>query len=288
MAGESRDIIKKRTQDRLKRSRLIKAYVWLFALTFIFVGLVLLSHLDQLEISKLEVVGNRVVDDQEISSVVKNLTEGNHFYLLSKRNFVLLPRTQVKQEIKRQIPYISEVILESDDINHLRIRVSERSPVALWCRGEACYLIDKGGLVFSPAPHFSDNVFLKIYSPLSGNPIGKRPLRDDDFVLLPAAALVIPDTLAEGGLVKAEVVKAVVTNEEDYSFDVTQPVSSGKLTWQLLLDSQDDFAHSMSNLATVLASEEFRQELLENDGLIDYIDLRFGNKVFYKFKNQTD
>lgn len=283
---ESPSLVKKRNQQRAQRRRLFKIYFWLFFYTSIFSGLILLSHWSRFEVSQSVIQGEQATSADVVSQRVIAILEGNHFYLLSKRNLWLLPRREIKQSILDQIPLIGEVEIDIKRIaqkNHLIITVSERRPVALWCRFKECYFIDQTGFVFSPAPTFSDNVLLKIYSQGSSNPLKSRPLARSDFVLLIEAGEILPTVLAEAGILKAEVAKAVVTADQDYEFHIIQVLDSGRQEWKLLFDSRDDFTRLVSNLQAALITDGFQQDYLQKNGQLEYIDLRFGNKVFYKF-----
>ena len=283
---ESPSLIKKRKQQRAQRRRLFKIYFWLFFYTFIFSSLVLLSHWPRFEVSKILVKGEQASSVDIITKITSENLVGNHFYLLSKRNLLLLPRRQIKQSIIEQIPLIGQVDIDTKrtgQVNHLFITVHERRPVALWCRLKECYFIDQTGFVFSLAPNFSDNILLKIYSQGVSDPLKTRPLAQADFVLLIKAGDILPDVLMQADILKAEVSKAVVTADKDYEFYITQILDGERREWKLLFDSQDDFAHLLSNLEAALATDDFQQDYLQKNGQLEYIDLRFGNKVFYKF-----
>ncbi|MEK7145371.1 MAG: hypothetical protein AAB808_01350 [Patescibacteria group bacterium] len=53
---------------------------------------------------------------------------------------------------------------------------------------------------------------------------------------------------------------------------------------RLIISIADDLSKVLENLETILRSDNLKKALARG-GVIDYIDLRYGNKVFYKFKN---
>jgi len=53
---------------------------------------------------------------------------------------------------------------------------------------------------------------------------------------------------------------------------------------RLIINSTDDLSIILKNLETIFRSDNLKK-MLAHGGIIDYIDLRYGNKVFYKFKN---
>ncbi|MEX0918641.1 MAG: hypothetical protein WDZ85_01610 [Candidatus Paceibacterota bacterium] len=294
MARESRDIIRARQKQQARRLRLLKTYLWLFFYTFVFVGLVLLSQLDRLAVTDLAVRGEEAVSADKLKQTIRPLLAGNHFYLFSRRNVLLLPRAEIRQTAYRQFPRIGDLAIEVED-QTLILTVSERRPAALWCQAEECWYMDDSGFVFASAPDFSDNVFLKIHgSPVDADstetrlvgtsPLATRPLELADLILLPTARTVLINTLQAAGLEQVEITKVTVTADHDYEFIIRQSVAEGPLTWRLLFDSRDDFDHSLANLTAALVSESFKREYEDKAGRLDYLDLRFGNKVFYRFK----
>ncbi|MEK7176606.1 MAG: hypothetical protein AAB704_02205, partial [Patescibacteria group bacterium] len=53
---------------------------------------------------------------------------------------------------------------------------------------------------------------------------------------------------------------------------------------RLIISIADDLSKVLENLETILRSDNLKKALARG-GVIDYIDLRYGNKIFYKFKN---
>jgi len=53
---------------------------------------------------------------------------------------------------------------------------------------------------------------------------------------------------------------------------------------RLIINSTDDLSIILKNLETIFRSDNLKK-VLASGGILDYIDLRYGNKVFYKFKN---
>jgi hypothetical protein len=59
-------------------------------------------------------------------------------------------------------------------------------------------------------------------------------------------------------------------------------MTSRRGTVHLLVQRNADYADVLTNLKTIIESEDFKKAIeLER---IEYIDLRFGNKIFYKEK----
>ena len=55
--------------------------------------------------------------------------------------------------------------------------------------------------------------------------------------------------------------------------------------WSILFGPTSTAGDMVEHLRTTLASDVFTKRLPDRENGLDYIDLRFGNKVFYKFKS---
>ncbi|HEY4504976.1 MAG TPA: hypothetical protein VJI73_04370, partial [Candidatus Paceibacterota bacterium] len=55
--------------------------------------------------------------------------------------------------------------------------------------------------------------------------------------------------------------------------------------WEILIAGSTELERLIRNLNLALASDALKAEAIEARGGLEYLDLRFGNKVFFKFKN---
>ena len=77
-------------------------------------------------------------------------------------------------------------------------------------------------------------------------------------------------------------VKVSLGEEQDLKFYIRDPRRAEK-SWLLLVSQRLASPIALKNLIAALTSETFKQELVARRLEIDYIDLRFEHKVFYKF-----
>lgn len=283
MVRAGKDVVQGRVKEKKRQKRLLWSYVLIFLLAGIFLGLFFLSHWEKLAINQVIISGNRAVSTEEIEDIVISELAGNYFYTFSRRNIFSFPRFSIRENIMDSIPYIGDVAFDSGD-NVLSVSVSEREPHALWCQEDQCYFIDQTGFAFALAPNFSDNIFLKISGPFRGDPVGAKPITGSLFNYITDSADLLPLVFKNQDLLEVEIFKVNIINRNDYEFILAQSQIDEKINWSLRFNRLNDFSRDLDNLATVLASEKFQEEYHQSGGYLEYIDLRFGNKIFYRFR----
>jgi len=262
-------------RKRKRRLLIIKIVSALCLLILIVAGLSFLSKLASLTISSVQAEGTSLVDPQQVQSVAETALEGNYLWIFPKRNFLLYPKKTIKREIEKEFPAFESVNVFLKDFHTLDIQVVERKASALWCEydgtlpdpfTDTCDLMDSRGYVYLSAPEFKGNAYLKYYGGIDGDPIGQT--------LLPGKLKMLGDFAtgaSELGLVPA----SFYIHGDNYDLILA---TGGKI----LLNSDNIVDDTLADLETILQNNKKNQSGGAN--AIDYIDLRFGNKVYFKMK----
>lgn len=227
-------------------------------------------------INDVAVSGNSLVADDEIKAAAKNILAGSYFGLFAKSNIFLYPEKIIQKTLAAAFPAIKNVRGNLKNWQTLQLSVEEREPFALWCQSADsanCFYIDKDGLIFSVAAVFSDNIFLKFTGgqiTASSSPIvGKNFLPTDEFHRI----TFFLDFLSPLGLTP------IIFEASTDGYQISLKDGS-----RLIIGAAADLSVILKNLETILRSDNLKKALARGGG-IDYIDLRYGNKIFYKFKN---
>lgn len=238
-------------------------------------GFVYLMHRPEITIATLIVSGANVVDEAEIKGIVREVIGGAYLWLFPKSNALLYPKHAVETALTRNLLRIKEAEARRDGFTGLAILVEEREPHALWC-GEnrlegavpACFFIDETGFIYAPAPDFTDDVYFRYYGPLvKSDPLGQFYLPEEEYRRLSLFFASLEDYGVEAR-------ELAIRDNTDYEFYLEDDI-------QVLFARQQDLSRVLENLLAVVDSEDFKAQ---DRFSIDYIDLRFGNKVYYKLK----
>lgn len=261
----------------------------------IFVASLYGAYHQKLLISRVSIEGNKTVSDFEIRQVVKGELSGKYFRLYPKSNALLFPRDQVIQAIAKAFPRLSSIKLEQPDLRSLVLTVEERHGEFLWCLpdiaagllGDECYFTDDAGFVFSPAPKFSSPLYFEFVSPGNAEPLGKRALPPAEWQKLVGAEKRIGAILADSPLSGQKTFRAVPAELHDWYFKIINPEGLlNNQTWEIRLDLDQDLEVAMKTLSSLLVDPDFIKDFESHKSGLEYLDLRFAPKVFYRYNDK--
>ncbi|MDP3052079.1 MAG: FtsQ-type POTRA domain-containing protein [bacterium] len=278
------DILASSRQLRRKR-RVIKASLILFCV-LLFIGIVIaFFNLSKFRIRQISIEGAIGLDQEQLKGETLNFLKGKYLKLFPYDNIFILPEGKLAADLSEIFPLLKEIVISRDFPQKISIAVEERKAEALWCAGsdsasipasststldslskESCAFADDSGFIFQPAPNFSGAIFLKFFDEreqMSG--MGKMMTDSSEFKKLSSFA----GLLKEKGF---DVSKIILKDAGIYEVHL-------KEGWYILLNDKNEPDQTFGNLELILD-----QDIKEKRPKLDYIDLRFGKKVFYKFK----
>jgi cell division septal protein FtsQ len=259
-----------------KKRRLVVGRVLLTLSFFVCIGVAvaLLSDFNNFSIENIKVEGNVSVDDSDIETLVNKNLAGSYYLLFSRNSRYAYPREQIEKDILTVFPVVKSVFV-SEYSGVLTINITERKPSLLWCAGTpadadklGCYFMDEEGFVFAPAPRFSGDSFLACYGAIiSTDPIGKYYLDSSSI----RSIVAVRNALNNIGIsVRAFSVPDAYSREIYLS-------SGGKVIYKPTQKTLNliSLIETLGKKTFVFRADQGRE--------LEYIDLRYGNKVYYKF-----
>lgn len=257
-----------------------------FCFVMLIIGLGFLSRWHKINILDVQVVGNKVVDGRQITQIANNVLVGHYLWLFPKTNFLLYPKAKINQKLTERFMELENISLKIKDPNKLEINVSERTPSYTWCGNTIpehkdemkCYFTDEKGYIFGTAPYFSGEVYFKLFGQvehLKDSPLGQYFLKGQ----LPSFEL-FRNNLTKMGLKPSSLYLKSDNEANLFLSSSVLPPNSPKIIFKI----DENLYNITENLQTVLSTEPFQSDFKKKYNLLDYIDLRFDNKVYYKFK----
>lgn len=265
--------------NKKKRDQfLIRAGAILLFIIIIFFALVIVSRLKRFRISDVEFVGGLLVPAEGIKVETKNFLDGNFYWFFPKNNIFLYPHDNLEDFLRDKFKRINTISISKINNQSIKVTITERGLYALWCEGlpnmissEKCFFMDNNGVIFSESPTFSGDAYFKYYGFIKNgiNPIGATYIDSTSkFHEL--------DSFVER-IKKTSIRPTFLIADDTDKFDLV--LSNGG---HIYFDTSESFSKTADNLEALLKT--LISTTTSEDLNIDYIDLRFGNKLFYKLK----
>jgi cell division septal protein FtsQ len=241
-------------------------------------GVVALSWAPFLRIHQLYIEGVSSVNTEAVEESVEDLTRGAYFWIFARDNIFLYPKADIIAALLAQYPVFGSVSISPQGFEALKITVKEREPAALWC-GEgtelssSCLSMDESGAAYVLAPDFSGLVYTRYVGPLPDGPMPRQFLTPDTFRALSAF------TDEFGRRLASTTISRVVVGEEG---EVRIVCSNG---FTLIYTLTDNGADVLERYDLALTADPFTAHPLSD---FEYLDLRFGDKLYYKLKGSAE
>ncbi|MDO8619938.1 MAG: hypothetical protein Q7R64_01150 [bacterium] len=221
----------------------------------------------QFIISRIEVSGASRVSEASVVELVKRGMEGSYLGFIPKAHSLLFPKADLSYSLTREFPTLSGVSLSLSNLASLHVAVHEREPRAKWCSGAfGCFLIDETGFAFMESLGEEEGQYYRLEKSATSSPLARE-------VIDTGALSGIISFLTQLEKMEFDPEKAVLVNEQEL-----EVVLSGGAR---LLLRNTDYARSLVRLQTLLREDGVlpgRSDLSS----VSYIDLRYGNKIYFQ------
>lgn len=258
--------------------------VFLLLIVFIF-SLSLLSKISFFQIENIEVYGNSTISKNEIINAIRKEASTKYFMIFPKSNIFLYPKKTTEKKLEDDFKQIKKITIKSKGFKAVNVEIIERKPDSLWCFGgveneksaqtnehlKTCYFLDEDGVIFSEAPDFSGNAFIRYRGLIDDTeqPIGKTYFPEGKFREMSQFV----SSLESLGLT---VIEFYAESESDYEINLKNDI-------KIILDDRQPFSKIFENIQAISEEVDLKSEYsTSHSSKINYIDLRFGNKVYLK------
>lgn len=268
-----------RLKERRRKVFIGRIVVTVFCVSVLW-GLVFwLSNLPTVTISDIVVSGNISVQSQDIVAEAQKSLTGRYFFTVPKASIFFYPKGAILKDVNDLFPRIASAEIGWKNFHTIEIKVSERVPAALWCEtpapestmGAGCFYLDSTAFIFAPETISSSTpeAFIKFYGPLSSStPIGQT-YHSADYL---KNHMNFANNLSLAGF-------SVISFTERINGVSETMLSGGQ---RLIFADDTDLSIALGNFESLVSNPAFKSA--GTFAKLDYIDLRFGNKLFYRLK----
>lgn len=283
----------KQTKKNQSKYRSWKILLFIVAIIFIGWSFIFIMNDKYLLVKKVTVLGAEQVSEEDVEDIVENILEERFFSLIPKSNIFFVPNRIIERKLQERFLTLDHIETDIIKVETLRVEIIEKTPKYLYCTrnddvgvensvfelfGEKCWYVDEGGLIFMESPYFSDNVYIKFDIPGEKLSVGDYISGDKDLFNILAELFEQMDKIG---------VKVKKIRFEEMDDIVVKLIRFGERNLynggELRININNNIFGTIANLELLMSHENFKKRFFENKETLDYIDLRFGNKIIYKF-----
>lgn len=256
---------KRKISVRRKKPFYTKKLFWLLVLFFcVFSAIAYLVFFSGVfSIKETNISGTEKVLNEDILKLIEPELKTQIPFYGDLSNVFLVKPADIQNLILHAFPSVENVHLKRKLPDTLIIEIKEKQMVAVFCDfSEDCFFVDSMGIAFEKI-EAGDSIVFKL---------------EENKKIVLAEMAIEPELLSAAFLVSENLKKQVDLNLREYlvignTLGVIE--ASG---YRIYFDLRGDINNQAMNLGLVL-QKEITPETFKS---IEYIDLRFGNRIFYK------
>jgi hypothetical protein len=231
-----------------------------FIVCLILGGIAGLLYMPVFSLQGVEIEGAQHTPVSAVEADIQSMITGYRYLIIPNSHVFLYQEENIREYILQTYPSVETIDISVDRHRIVRVTIADRKPLGVWCTDE-CYLYDTSGVIFKKSFIYTGALFVR-WSKEDGEPVQllnhvscKELCTDGMFM----------DFLKRYRIEKASMGEheLILTSADGYQIKTGFVASS-----------------TMTRIENVLES---KPELLKN---IEYIDVRFDNKIFYKEKGE--
>ncbi|MBL7156516.1 MAG: FtsQ-type POTRA domain-containing protein [Candidatus Pacebacteria bacterium] len=265
---------KTRRNIKKRKSFLKRKSFWIFVFSFLlggaFVYALFFSGIFQ--VKEIKVSGNQKVLSEKLYDFIEPQVEKN--LIVSKvKNIFLINAKNIENNILKSFSEIGQASLKRKFPNTLILEIIERKTLAIFCsilKQESedsnvnnCFRVDNNGIAFERADA-NENQDLTVYFEKNNISLGEKVINEKNLQAI--------SDIKKGLKEKLQInINSFSILEEKLNVITSQG-------YEIFFNLQNNISDQIFNLELVL-KEKISQEDMKN---LEYIDLRFGNKVYFR------
>jgi hypothetical protein len=270
-------------QKERKRKLIVRSVLLFLGVFLVCFSIVWVFAHPSFQIKKIRIEGNKILSADAVIAVAQRDISGNYFFFFPRTNVLFYPKDAIRSEIVSAFPRANSVAVSLEG-DVLIISLSERDPAAIWCGVEkdatttenGCYYLDKTGYVFDTSPNFSGDAYFKFYG--KGLLANGRSAVGQNFISA--------DLLEKLSDLRHTLQRYNKKTDDLFLGDESRAELTAESGCKIVFSTDQDFSALKANMEAVFKSPGWGKEISGTDKCADleYIDFRFGNKIYYKQK----
>ncbi|MBU1203162.1 FtsQ-type POTRA domain-containing protein [Patescibacteria group bacterium] len=245
-------------QKNVSRKKVVKI-IWIILVILLIQSIFQAPYL---KIDNIELSGNNDLSYDEVSEALEPALSGNKFLFFKNNNYFLLNTEPLAGQLIEKFN-LDQATVQKKFPDKLLVTVKEKISYFIWSKDDSLYLLDAKGIL-NRQINALDEKYLILEDKRDYRPLDDKIFTDQEVDIVNQLYLGWNDIIDAN----IKLNKIVIYN--DWSIELYT-----KLGFYVKVDKDEDIAGQLDNLNKVLT-----ENIAGVD--IDYIDIRFGDKVYFK------
>lgn len=250
---------------KYRRKKIIKKFLLISFLILIILGgtFYIFFFSPFFKVKEIEISGNEKVQGQDLRVIIEQKIFKKLIFFSSKSIFWLDFQSSEK-EILGNYPQIATVFFQRQLPSKIIVKIEERKKTGIFYQKETPFLIDKQGIIFEKAEALDSNLIIK--SEKSDFNLGDKVIEKENL----------------GKILKIQKTLEILEVDVEYFFLPSPKRLNVKTSegWQIYFSLVEDLDWQITKLKLSLENKIPP----EKRGILEYIDVRFGNMVYPKYQ----
>ncbi|MBI2054886.1 MAG: FtsQ-type POTRA domain-containing protein [Candidatus Sungbacteria bacterium] len=244
----------------------------LILLGLLYLGAYKLLRLPYFQIMDIKIEGLIMIPESDIRKFMESGLSGDKWHLIPKSNILFFSPRSASIALGKAYPAVREVTIKKIFPREVSVAIQERTLFAIYCARsgevESCFFMDRDGVLFRQSPNIQGTLILKFASDAASPSLG--------------ASIFTPEEIVKFESWLEEFKNKVGLRVSSFQFKQNSPKDIWLGTdggFYVIVTKDSEPSKTAEIVKTVLDNE-----VKNNRAKLEYIDARFGNKVFYKLK----
>ena len=238
------------------------------------VGIVYVIRLPALQVHRIAMTGIETLEESAVHTRITESFTGSYAWVLPRSSFFFVSSAGVKADLEREFPRIREARVEKQFPDAMSVAISERPFWGVFCSTEqssttpVCAYIDPSGVAYARAPEPEGRLIIVVRSDRGDAALGNA--------VMDAGLMDQMREIATGLEEKAETPVSGFMISSRVPGEIRAIAAEG---FALIFARDSNIGESISVFRQVL-----EREIKDRRNMLEYVDLRLGNNVFYKMR----
>jgi len=252
-------------KEKVQRQKKLKKVLLYFALGIILGLLIVVFFSPVFQIKEVDIVGINKISSEKFKTIVDDYRFERKFFIFSRNNLLLFSKKALKNKIGESY-LLDTVKIDKDFRSRLVIEVIEKDAKIIWITNNKCFHLDETGQAIESCEGGELNNFIKIYDDLNVDVnIGQYAV--DKEIL--------------GYLLRCNELLGMQITADVYHINHDGPYSiriETNESYDILINFELSCDAQFKRFFALIKGDEVSKKI----ETIQYFDLRFGEKIYYK------